>query len=87
MGCDHNGLTSEECWEIAKEEQLTKKYPGKDHIIPLLPCPLCGGDAHFIEYCNAMVYFVECEKCKLTLGLEYGYSSRLDAVANWNSRV
>ncbi len=64
---------------------MTIKYDASLHIIPLRPCPLCGGLAQFVE--DEMVWFAECADCGLTLGMPNGYDSRLDLCEDWNRRI
>ena len=59
-------------------------YPGDGHIIPLMPCPKCGGNAQFVENTIDMVYDAECTVCGISL---CGYSSRLDLCNDWNTRA
>lgn len=68
------------------KEIRVQRIWGKNHIIPLEPCPLCGGDAHFLHHIEAMSYTAECGVCGLTLGYPYGYGSRLDLCRDWNRR-
>jgi uncharacterized paraquat-inducible protein A len=70
--------------EETKNFGETSRMKGKLHVYPLLPCPLCGTDVDIVEY--DMVYLAECPKCGLTLGLPYGYASRLDLANDWNIR-
>lgn len=63
----------------------TSRMSGNLHCVPLLPCPLCGTEADIVEYDT--VYLGECPSCKLTLGLPYGYASRLDLANDWNRRT
>lgn len=70
-----------------KEFNFMQLILGKAHIIPLLPCPLCDAEANFELLEEEQVYLVVCSNCNLTLGLPYGYSSRLDAVEDWNKRT
>lgn len=66
------------------KEIRVQRIWGANHIIPLWPCPLCGGDAFFLHHIQAMSYTAECSKCGLQLGYPYGYSSRLDLCRDWN---
>jgi hypothetical protein len=66
---------------------MMRKYDSSEHIIPLENCPMCNGSAQFIEDEEEMVWLAECDDCGLTLGLPYGYSSRLDLCADWNRRA
>jgi hypothetical protein len=61
-----------------------KIIPGDVHIIPLAPCPLCGAPANFLKFEEDMCWMAECSGCKLTLGMPYGYASRLDLCDDWN---
>jgi len=58
-------------------------YPNTDHIIPLIPCPKCNGDAQFVNIIIDQTWAAECTKCGLWLG---EYSSRLDLCNDWNKR-
>lgn len=63
-----------------------RRYPGNSHIIPLANCPLCGGQADFIEDEEICAWLAECCNCGLRLGEPNGYSSRLDLCNDWNRR-
>ena len=62
----------------------TARMLGKLHCYPLLPCPLCAADVYIVEY--DQIYLAECPECGLTLGLPYGYASRIDLANDWNRR-
>lgn len=64
---------------------LTVKIRGKEHVVPLSNCPMCNGEADFVEF-NETVWIAECTGCGLALGYPYGYSSRLELANDWNKR-
>ena len=64
----------------------TWSYLSSQHIIPLLPCPMCGSEANFTEHHEEMVWTAECSVCGLSLGYPFGYGSRLDLCKDWNRR-
>ena len=47
----------------------------------LLPCPMCGGTAHFVDF---GYIHVRCVKCGVSTGNSLGID---DAVTRWNQRV
>ena len=47
----------------------------------LLPCPMCGGTAHFVDFGYK---HVRCVKCGVSTGNSLGID---DAVTRWNQRV
>ena len=47
----------------------------------LLPCPMCGGTAKFVDF---GYIHVRCEKCGVSTGNSLGID---DAVTRWNQRV
>ncbi len=66
-------------------EELTHSYPSSQHIIPLRPCPMCGSEPNFVDHHPPYgLWTAECPGCGLTLGMPYGYGSRLDLCNDWN---
>ena len=47
----------------------------------LLPCPMCGGTAHFVDF---GYIHVRCVKCGVSTGNSLGID---DAVTRWNQRT
>jgi len=67
-----------------------KRYPGREHIVPLLPCPCCDGEADFctIDNDSFLGWWAECTCCTMQCGdAIHFFASRLDLCNEWNSRV
>lgn len=79
-----DSLDTEEQINFAlQQERIIKRYDSSKHIIPLLPCPMCGGLVDFVCDDEQMLWSAECIECGLNLP---GYSSRLDLCFDWNKR-
>lgn len=69
---------------MTDSKEAIEYYKNKRHIElekNLLPCPLCGGTAHFVDF---GYIHVRCDKCGVSTGNSLGID---DAVTHWNQRV
>lgn len=70
------------------DEVKILRYPGKEHIIPLLSCPCCDADVEFCQVDGSLGWWAECSNCNVRCGDMFNvFASRLDLCEEWNNRT